>query len=87
MQRRFPKIRVSVVFTIGFIVFIVHLTPTFWCYLYFCSQPSSVQLGPCFLERVMESLSSSVSTVPSVDDCVAHNMWNPLLELAFPRAG
>ena len=31
----------------------------------------------------MESLSSSVSTVPSVDDYFAHNMWNPLLELRF----
>ena len=29
MQRRFPKIGVSVVFTIGLIVFIVHLTRIF----------------------------------------------------------
>ena len=28
MQRRIPKIEVSVVFTIGFFVFIVHLTRT-----------------------------------------------------------
>ena len=32
---------------------------------------------------MMESLSSSVSAVPSFDDCFAHNMWNPLLELLF----
>ena len=31
----------------------------------------------------MESLSSSVSTVPSFEDVVTHNMWNPLLELLF----
>ena len=31
----------------------------------------------------MESLSSSVSTVPSSDDFFAHHMWNPLLELLF----
>ena len=31
----------------------------------------------------MESLSSSVSIVPSFDDYFAHNMWNPLLELLF----
>ena len=35
MLRRFPKIGVSVVFTIGFIVFVVHLTRIFWCYLCF----------------------------------------------------
>ena len=31
----------------------------------------------------MESLSSSVSTVPSIDDYFAHKKWNPLLELLF----
>ena len=31
----------------------------------------------------MESLSSSVSTVPSFEDYFAHNMWNPLLDLLF----
>ena len=31
----------------------------------------------------MESLSSSVSAVPSFDDNFAHNMWNPLLGLIF----
>ena len=70
-------------FTIGFIVFIVHLTRTFWCYMCSCSQLSSFQLGLCFLEQVMESLSSSVSTVPSFYDYFAHNMWNPLLKLLF----
>ena len=29
----------------------------------------------------MESLSSSVSTVPSFEDDFEHNMWNPLLDL------
>ena len=69
--------------TIGFIVNIVHLTRTFWCYLCSCSQPSSFQLRLCFQEQVMESVSSSVSGVPSFDDYFAHNMWNPLLELLF----
>ena len=31
----------------------------------------------------MDSLSSSVSTVPSFDDYFAHNMWNSLLEMLF----
>ena len=31
----------------------------------------------------MDSLSSSVSTVPSFADYFSHNMWNPLLELLF----
>ena len=31
----------------------------------------------------MDRLSSSASTVPSIDDYLEHNMWNPLLELFF----
>ena len=31
----------------------------------------------------MESPSSSVSTVSSLGDYFAHDMWNPLLELLF----
>ena len=31
----------------------------------------------------MESLSSSVSTVPSLDDYFEHGMWNRMLELLF----
>ena len=31
----------------------------------------------------MDGLSSSASTVPSLDDYFEHNMWNPLLELLF----
>ena len=31
----------------------------------------------------MDRLSSSVSTVSSIDDYFEHNMWNPLLELLF----
>ena len=31
----------------------------------------------------MDSLSSSASTVPSLDDYFDHNMWNPLLDLFF----
>ena len=40
-------------------------------------------LGSCFLEQVMDRLSSSASTVPSIDDYFEHNVWNPLLELLF----
>ena len=83
MQRHYLKMEVIDVFTLGIIVFIVHLTRTFWCYLCSCSQPSSFQLGFCFLEQVLERVSSSVSAVPSFDDYFAHNMWNSLLELLF----
>ena len=31
----------------------------------------------------MVRLSSSASTVPSLDDYFEHNMWNPLLDLHF----
>ena len=31
----------------------------------------------------MDRLSSSASTVPSIDDYFEHNVWNPLLELLF----
>ena len=40
-------------------------------------------IGSLFPRKVMESLSSSVSTVPSFYDYFAHNMWNPLLKLLF----
>ena len=35
-----------------------------------------------FLEQVMDSLSSSASTVPSLYQYFEHNIWNPL-ELLF----
>ena len=81
MQRHYLKIEVCVVFTIGFIVFLVHLTRIFYVIfdpalsLLFCAWVL------CSLEQAMESLSSSVSTVPSFEDDFAHNMWNPLLDL------
>ena len=81
MQRHFPKIGTSIVFTIGFIVFFVLPTCVSGRFVYSCSQPSL--LGYCFLEQVMDSLSSSASTVSSFDDYFAHNMSNPLLELLF----
>ena len=31
----------------------------------------------------MDSLSSSVSTVPSIDDYFEHNVWNLALEMLF----
>ena len=31
----------------------------------------------------MDRLSSSASSVPSIDDYSKHNMWNPPLELLF----
>ena len=40
-------------------------------------------LGSCFLNQVMDRLSSSASTVPSIDNNFEHNVWNPLLELLF----
>ena len=32
---------------------------------------------------MMDRLSSSASTLSSIDDYSEHNMWNPLLELLF----
>ena len=74
-----PKIGVSIVFSIEFAMF-VHLT---WLMVarVCCSQ--TFPFGFCFFEKVMDSLSSSVSTVPSPDDDFEHNMWNHLLELLF----
>ena len=40
-------------------------------------------LGSCFFKQVMDRLSSSASTVPSIDDYSGHSMWNRLLELLF----
>ena len=40
-------------------------------------------LSSCLLKQVVHRLSSSASTVPSIDDYFEHNMWNPLLDLLF----
>ena len=48
-----------------------------------CFALSFFPLGSCFLKQVIDKLSSSASTVPSLDDYFEHNMWNPLLELLF----
>ena len=51
-------------FTIQFNVFIVHLTRTLGV---FCVRALSLSsLGSCFLKQVMESISSSAYTVPSL---------------------
>ena len=81
MLRRFPKIGVSVVFTIGSIVFPVPLA--FLCHLWSCSQPPFCVWVLCSLDQVKDSFSSSISTAKSFDDGFSHNMWNPLLELLF----
>ena len=50
----------------------------FWC------QSLQVLFGEfLLLSRVMDPLSSSASTAPSIDEYFEHNMWNPLLELLF----
>ena len=82
MQRHFPKIGVSVVFTIEFIVSLVHLTRIFVSLVILLSA-FFLRMGSLFPEQVMESFSSSVSTVPSFHDVFSHNMWNLLLELLF----
>ena len=46
VQRRFPKMGVSVVFTIGFIVFIVHLTRTFYLSSVILLSAIFLHLGP-----------------------------------------
>ena len=47
----------------------------------FCSQP--FPSGFLLPQTSDDRLSSSASTVPSIDDYFAHNMWNPLLEVLF----
>ena len=49
-----------------------------------CFSCSQVFLsGLLFSQQVMDRLSSSASTVPSIDDYSEHNVRNPLLELLF----
>ena len=79
----FTKIGVSVVFTIGFIVFLVHLTRFFITLVFLSLSFPYCTWVLCSLEQVMESFSSSVSTVPSFEDAFSHNMSNLLLELLF----
>ena len=82
MQRHFPNMGISIVFTIGFTVFFCSSHVHFWTLCVFLLSAFSF-LGYWFVEQVMDSLSSSASTVPGFDDYFAHNMWNPLLELLF----
>ena len=42
-----------------------------------------LSLDHCFSQHVMVPISSSASTISSIDDSSEHNMWNPLLELLF----
>ena len=99
MQRHFVKIGVSVVFIIGSIVFLAHLTRIFMSSVILLSpfilrtstlffrtcngKPFFVCLNCVELNHVMDSLSSSASTVPSVDAYFGHNVWNPVLEMLF----
>ena len=53
----------------------------FWSFTSFALSLS--HLGSCFLNHVMDKLSSSASTVPSIDDYFEHNVWNPVLEMLF----
>ena len=79
-QRRYFKMGVSAVFTIGFFVSLSH---TLMCHRWFCSQPFFPAQPLCSWGKTMESPTSSVSTGSSVGENFAHNMWNPLLELLF----
>ena len=47
-----------------------------------CSQVF-VLSGFLLSQQVMDRLSSSTSTAPSIDDYCEYNMWNLLLELLF----
>ena len=73
---------VSIVFTIGFIVLFCASHVPSGRFVFSCSLPFS-DLGSCFLEQEMDRLSSSASTVPSLDDYFKHNMWNLLSDLLF----
>ena len=80
MQHPFLKIEVSV----GFFssgppcACAIHVTHT-RVFLLLSGFPSECLFPQC----VMDPLSSSASTVPSIDDYFEHDMWNPLLELLF----
>ena len=68
-------------FTIVFIVFLVHLT-------LICVVIGDPVRSHLFAhEQVMESFSSFPSTVPSFEDDFTHNMWNPHVGAVIPRAG
>ena len=82
MQRRYLKMGVSAVFTIGFIMFLVFLTCIFVSSVILLSAFFS-RVSLCSSEQAMESPTSSVSTAASFGEYFAHNMWNPLLELLF----
>ena len=69
----------ALVFLIGSTVFFCAFHVTLWSCVSF-----GLSLFPrysCFSKQVMDRLSSSVSTVPSIDDYFEHNMWDPLWEL------
>ena len=71
-------------FTIGFIVFIVHLTRPFLSVIGDLVLSLLFTIGSFgFLGRSWTAFSSSVSTVPNFEDVFSHNVWNPLLELLF----
>ena len=79
MQRRYLKMRVCAVFTIGFFV---SLTYAFVLSVILLSAffPSESTL---LFRTSNGSPTSSVSTASSFGECFAHNMWNLFLELLF----
>ena len=79
MQRHFVKIGVSFVFIFGSTVLFVHLAWLMVVCVY-CSQLS--QFG-FLLPQSRDGQSSSAFTVPSIDDYLEHNVWNPVLEMLF----
>ena len=78
MQHHFFQTDVSVDFLIGFFVCLCNSRE-----LKLCVSLQVLPSGFFFPQRVMDRLSSSASTVPSMDDYFEHNMRNPLLELLF----
>ena len=73
-QRGSSQIGVSVVFTSGFIVFLVHLACISCCFVYSCCGPFPFEIS--FPRTVTDRLSSSAATVRSIVDYVERNMWN-----------
>ena len=78
-KRHFLKVGVSVVFII--VSTVLCISRDLWSFVSFALSLS--HLGSCFFNHVMDSLSSSASTVPSIDDYFEHNVWNPALEMLF----
>ena len=80
MQRRYLKMGVRAVFTIGFFVSLSRAYSVFGDFTLSLFFPAHLL---CSSGKAKERPTLSVSTASSLGEYFAHNMWNPLLELLF----